>query len=130
MVKLLEREQHEEQIRPPEAPRVLRDDTKFASRKIAAFQYLTVAIFVFLLASFWDLQVRNPDVYSEAAMHNAVKSLPILAPRGKVLDRDGRVVVDNHSSSKLILNRQMLKMEHLKPIAEGLNMEYDDLVAR
>ena len=82
----------------PKPPRPLRDDTKFASGKIAVFQYLTVAIFVFLIASFWDLQVRNPDVYSEAALRNSVKSLPILAPRGKILDRDGRVIVDNHAS--------------------------------
>ena len=111
-------------------PLSLHDDTKFAAGKIALFQYLAVAIFVFLIASFWDLQVRNPEYYSEAALRNSVKSLPILAPRGKILDRDGRVIVDNHSSYSLILNRQLLKPEHLKPIAEGLNMEYDDLLAR
>jgi penicillin-binding protein 2 len=128
---LLESEPNEEQLQQKlDPPRLLRDDTKFAAVKLTAFQYLTVAIFVFLIASFWDLQVRNPEVYSEAALRNSVKSLPILAPRGKILDRDGRVIVDNHSSSTLILNRQLLKMEHLKLIAEGLNMEYDDLLAR
>jgi penicillin-binding protein 2 len=130
-VKLLDTERNEEQTRHTiETPRLLRDDTKFASGKIAAFQYLTVAIFVFLVASFWDLQVRNPEYYSEAALRNSVKSLPILAPRGKILDRDGRVIVDNHSSYTLILNRQLLKPEHLKPIAEGLGMDYDDLQSR
>lgn len=131
MVKLLETEQHEEQIRQhAEPPRSLPDDTKFASAKIAVFQYTTVAIFVFLIGSFWDLQVRNPEVYSEAALRNSVKSLPILAPRGKILDRDGRIIVDNHSSYTLILNRQVLKAEHLRPIAEGLSMEYEDLLTR
>jgi penicillin-binding protein 2 len=130
-VKLLDTERNEEQTRHTvETPRLLRDDTKFASGKIAAFQYLTVAIFVFLVASFWDLQVRNPEYYSEAALRNSVKSLPILAPRGKILDRDGRVIVDNHSSYTLILNRQLLKTEHLKPIAEGLGMDYDELLSR
>ncbi len=128
-MKLLESERHEDQIRQhPEAPRSLQDDTKFASGKIAVFQYLTVAIFVFLIASFWDLQVRNPEVYSEAALRNSVKSLPILAPRGKILDRDGRIIVDNHSSFSVILNRQMLNMEHLRLIAEGLNMDYEELL--
>ncbi len=54
----------------------------------------------------------------------------MLAPRGKILDRDGRVIVDNHSSFSLFLSRENLKMEHLQPIAEGLNLDYDDLVAR
>ena len=130
-MKLVETEPQQVEIRHHAEPkRSLRDDTKFASGKVAVFQYLTVAIFVFLIASFWDLQVRNPDLYSEAALRNSVKSLPILAPRGKILDRDGRVIVDNHSSYKLILNRQMLKPEHLKPIADGLNLDYDELRAR
>ena len=54
----------------------------------------------------------------------------MLAPRGKILDRDGRVIVDNHSSFSLYLSRENLKMEHLQPIAEGLSLDYDSLVAR
>lgn len=109
---------------------LLRDDTKFASGKIAVFQYLMIGIFVFLITGFWDLQIRNPEMYQERALQNSIKSIPVLAPRGKILDRDGRVIVDNHSSFTLYLSRENLKMEHLKPIAEGLNLDYDSLVAR
>ncbi len=108
----------------------MRDDTKFASGKIAFFQYFMVGVFLFLITGFWDLQVRNPEVYQERAMQNSIKAIPVLAPRGKILDRDGRVIVDNHSSFSLFLSRENLKMEHLKPIAEGLNIDYDSLVAR
>jgi penicillin-binding protein 2 len=38
--------------------------------------------------------------------------------------------VDNHSSFSLILSRENLKEEHLRPISEGLSIEYDDLVTR
>lgn len=109
---------------------LLRDDTKFASAKIAVFQYVMIGIFVFLITGFWDLQIRNPELYQERAMQNSIKSIPVLAPRGKILDRDGRVIVDNHSSFSLYLSRDNLKMEHLKPIAEGLNLDYDALAAR
>jgi penicillin-binding protein 2 len=109
---------------------LLRDDTKFASGKIAFFQYATVGVFLFLITGFWELQVRNPEMYQERAMQNSIKAIPVLAPRGKILDRDGRVIVDNHSSFSLFLTRENLKMEHLKPIAEGLNIDYDSLVAR
>ncbi len=108
----------------------LRDDTKFATGKIAFFQYLSVAIFLFLFAGFWDLQVRNPEVYSEQAERNRIKSLPLLAPRGKILDRDGRVIVDNHSSYSLILSRENLKPEHIQPISVGLGLDYEGLEAR
>ncbi len=108
----------------------LRDDTKFATAKIAFFQYLAVAVFLFLISGFWDLQVRNPDFYNEQADRNRVKSVPILAPRGKILDRDGRVIVDNHSSYTLILSRENLKPEHIRPIADGLGLDYRRLEAR
>ena len=113
---------------PPEteAP-LLRDDPKFASAKMAIFQYSSVGIFFILISGFWQLQVQQQEVYSEQAERNSVKSLPILAPRGKILDRDGRVIVDNHSSWTLILSRETLKQEHLPEIAEGLHLDLSDL---
>ena len=112
-----------------EAP-LLRDDPKFASAKMAVFQYSSVAIFFILISGFWQLQVQQQEVYSEQAERNSVKSLPILAPRGKILDRDGRVIVDNHSSWTLILSRETLKQEHLPEIAEGLHLDLSDLNAK
>lgn len=113
----------------PSVP-VIRDDPKVAAGRIAFFQYVAVAVFLFLCAGFWDLQVSNPEHYSEQADRNRIKALPILAPRGKILDRDGRVVVDNHSSFSLILSRENLRYEHLQPIADGLHLDYSELAAR
>ena len=109
---------------------LLRDDPKFASGKIAFFQYLTVGVFVFLLFGFWDLQVSNPELYHQRAEQNRIKSTPVQAGRGKILDRDGRVIVDNHSSYSAILSQENLKNENLKPIADGLNLDYESLVNR
>jgi penicillin-binding protein 2 len=107
-----------------------REDVKFAAGKIAVFQYAGVLIFLFLITGFWNLQVQNPQMYNEQAERNSIKALPIPAPRGKILDRDGRVIVDNHPSYSLILTRENLKTEHLRTIADGLNLDYDDLAAR
>ena len=108
----------------------LRDDTRFAAGKIAIFQYAAVGIFLFLISGFWKLQVQNPQFYDERAQQNSIKSVPLLAPRGRILDRDGRVIVDNHNSFTLILARESVKEEHLKPIAQGLDLDYNDLAAR
>jgi penicillin-binding protein 2 len=107
----------------------VRDDVRLAAVKIAVFQYSTVAIFLFLISGFWRLQVQNPQFYDERAQANSIKSVPILAPRGRILDRDGRIIVDNHSSFTLILAREFLKDEHLRPIAQGLDLDYSDLLA-
>jgi len=97
---------------------------------MAAFQYLAVAIFLFLVSGFWELQIKSPEIYNERAERNRIKALPIVAPRGKILDRDGRVIVDNHSSWSLILSRENLREDHLHEIADGLHLDYDDLVKK
>ena len=107
-----------------------RDDPSFAAAKMAAFQYTAVAIFLFLVTGFWELQIKSPEIYNERAERNRIKSLPIVAPRGRILDRDGRVIVDNHSTWSLILSRENLKEEHLHEIADGLHLDYDDLVRK
>ena len=111
-------------------PRPPRDDAIFASRKITIFRYALGGIFVFLLSAFWELQVSNPEFYTQRAESNHIKAIPILAPRGKILDRDGRIIVDNQSSFSLILSRESLKPEHLEVISEGLNLDRDELVER
>jgi penicillin-binding protein 2 len=107
-----------------------RDDVKFATGRIALFQYLVLGVFLYLVSGFWDLQVRNPGFYSEQAERNRIKSLPIPAPRGKILDRDGRVIVDNHSSFSLMLLRENLSVETVKPVAEGLGLDFDETATR
>src|ERR1035438_9258722 len=97
---------------------------------MAAFQSFSVVVFLFLIAGFWQLQVQQPEVYSEAAERNRVKQFPIQAPRGKILDRDARVIVDNHSSWGVMLTRESFKEEHLPAIADGLHMDLDELQAR
>ena len=104
-----------------------RDDPRDFAGKIAIFQYLTVLVFVFLVSGFWQLQVQDPERYVEAAERNRIKSTPLLAARGKILDRDGRVIVDNHTSYSLLLNRDQIKWEHLPAIGAALQLDYDDL---
>lgn len=118
-----------ELLAPPETPQ-LRDDPKLASGKIAAFQYIAVGIFLFLISGFWELQVKKRESYMEMAERNRIKATPIVAPRGKILDRDGRVIVDNHLTWSLLLARENLKAEHLPGIAAGLNLDLDDLRAK
>ena len=116
----------------PTLPRRLlaRDETGFAAAKMAGFQYGALAVFIFLIAGFWQLQIQSPEVYSERAEKNRVRELPVIAPRGKILDRDGRVIVDNQPSWSVVISRENLNREHLHEIADGLLLEYDDLVAK
>lgn len=107
--------------------RLYRDDTRFALGRIAVFQYLTVGVFLFLTGGYWVLQIRDQKFNAEMAERNRIKTVPLLAPRGKILDRDGRIIVDNHSSFECRISRETLKPEHIPAIAAGLNMTPEEV---
>lgn len=109
--------------------RIFRDDARFALGRITAFQYGIVAVFLFLIAGFWYLQVYNHETNSELAERNRIKTVPVPAPRGKILDRDGGIIVDNHSSYTVVLSQETLKLEHLAPIAMALGLDLPELQA-
>lgn len=107
-----------------------RDDVKFAAGRIVVFQYFTLVVFFYLISGFWDIQVRNPEFYSERAERNRIRAFPISAPRGRILDRDGRVIVDNRSSFSLMLSRENLKAEQVAELVQGLDVDPGDVSAR
>jgi penicillin-binding protein 2 len=104
-------------------------DTKFAQFKIAFVQYLTVAIFFLLSSGFWRLQISQPDYYRELADQNKTKSLPVLAARGRITDREGRTIVEHYRSFTILLVREQFKdLEAALPeIADGLDLDVNEL---
>ncbi len=104
-------------------------DTKLAQFKIAVVQYATVAIFFLLASGFWRLQISQPDYYRELSDQNKIKSLPVLAPRGRITDREGRTIVEHYPSFTILLIREQFKdLETAIPkIADGLDLDASDL---
>jgi penicillin-binding protein 2 len=88
-----------------------------------------VGIITLLLLGFWKLQVIDSDKYGVMAERNRVRSIPIIAPRGRMLDRDGRVLVDNYPSFSVLLLRddEAAVSKNLPAIADGLGLSLDDL---
>ena len=76
------------------------------------------------------LQIRDGESNSQLAEHNRVKTVPVLAPRGKLLDRDGRVIVDNQAAFTLLLTRENLNPDHIDGIAAGLHLDPAEVRAR
>ncbi|MGB7848481.1 MAG: penicillin-binding protein 2 [Candidatus Acidiferrum sp.] len=97
--------------------------------RLAAASYVIVGMVGLLLLGFWKLQVIDSDKYLQLAERNRVRSIPIIAPRGRMLDRDGRVLVDNYPSfSVLLLRDDPADVEkNLPAIADGLGLSLDDL---
>jgi penicillin-binding protein 2 len=56
---------------------------------------VALAVFAVLLLRLWALQVLSGDRYLVAAQANQVRTLRVEAPRGTILDRNGRAIVTN-----------------------------------
>ncbi len=100
-------------------------DEKLSPIRLTAVQYVILAIFLFLAYGLWKLQVSKSDYYSAKAEENRVREVPILAPRGKILDRNGRTVVDNYPSFTALLLRDSSRDLNADAdlIAAGLHLD-------
>jgi penicillin-binding protein 2 len=106
-----------------------RNDNRLPQERLAAVSYVIVGMVGLLLLGFWKLQVIDSDKYGQMAERNRVRSIPVIAPRGRMLDRDGRVLVDNYPSFSVLLLRddQAALDKNLPAIADGLVLSLDDI---
>ena len=101
------------------------------SVKLAVVQYCILALMLALAAGLWRLQVLHAEDYRLQAEQNRIRKEPVLAPRGKLFDREGRIIVDNYPSISCFLVREQSKNvdADLPMIASGLHLDVDQLRA-
>ena len=73
--------------------------------RLGVLGIVVIALFVPLFARLWYLQVLSSESFTEAAEANRVRVVQVEAPRGRILDRDGTVLVDNRVSIVVTVDR-------------------------
>lgn len=76
-----------------------------ASLRLNVIGMVVISLFVALVARLWYLQVMASSEYKLAATQNQVRTVYEPAPRGRILDRDGVVLVDNRISYVVEVDR-------------------------
>jgi penicillin-binding protein 2 len=106
-------------------------EEKLSATKLHVAQYVVALVLVVLGVWLWHLQILGADGYRVLAEQNRVRKVPVLAPRGRIFDREGRIIVDNYPSvSCFLLREQQKNLEGDLPlIAEGLHMPLEQLQA-
>src|ERR1700754_3527866 len=102
-------------------------DEKIPALKLTVVQYVIVAVLAVLITGLWRLQSLGATNYRELAEANRVRKVPILAPRGRLFDREGRLLVDNYPSVSCFLLREQLRDADLPMIADGLHIPMEQL---
>ena len=97
--------------------------------KLHSVQYLVALILAVLLVGLWRLQVLNAENFRSLAEANRIRKVPILAPRGKLFDREGRLLVDNYPSVTCYLLREQVKDldADLPMISQGLHIPVEQI---
>ena len=67
---------------------------------------VVVSLFAALLTRLWYLQVLDAPTFVEAAKRNEVRILCEPAPRGRIRDRNGLVIVDNELTTAVTVSKK------------------------
>ena len=104
---------------------------KISGVKLTAVQYGILLMMLALVAGLWRLQVLGADNFRVLAEQNRVRKVPLLAPRGKLFDRENRLIVDNYPSVSCFLIREQGHNidADLPLIAQGLHLDLSQLQA-
>jgi penicillin-binding protein 2 len=102
---------------------------KVSAGKLHAAQYIVAFILIILITGLWRLQVLGADNFRALAEANRIRKVPILAPRGRLFDREGRLLVDNYPSVSCYLLREQVKDldADLPLIAQGLHIPVEQI---
>jgi penicillin-binding protein 2 len=85
---------------------------QFAMR-VAILSGIALVMFSIIFFRLWYLQVLSSDHYLKLAQNNQVRDVTVQAPRGEILDRNGKVLVDNRTALALqILPTELPQKRH------------------
>lgn len=103
--------------------------------RLAVLGILVIAAFVALFSRLWFLQVLASEQYDEYAKENRVRFVYSEPSRGRILDREGRILVRNRGSNSVTIDKQIVDTPReqrmvLKRLSKLLDAPLSDLRER
>jgi penicillin-binding protein 2 len=85
--------------------------------RVAVIGGMALVIFGIIFFRLWYLQVLSGDKYLAEANNNRVREIKVEAPRGKIVDRNGQILVDNRQGKAVkIVPDKLPKDAHQKAL--------------
>ena len=107
------------------------DTSQNLRARLRFVQVLVVIMLGALSIRLYVLQVVRGERYAEIAVNQRRRRLPIPAPRGRILDRQQRLIVDSRPIYNVLMSREDAKQKNLfslvEPLSEGLALDPDIL---
>jgi penicillin-binding protein 2 len=111
------------------------EDKRRLATRVTIIQGVVLGAFVLLAGGFWFFQIAQHARFKEMAENNHQRTLPLRAPRGVILDRSGRVLVENRGATNISILREHSKnldrtIDLLAKVTDVPADEIRDIVAR
>lgn len=102
------------------------------SRRLFYLSIGAAALFVIILSRLWFLQFIEVDRLKEMSENNRLRFIPVAAARGALLDRNGKVIVNNTPSFSLAVIPNEVKDRDflLDNVARILRLDRAELLAK
>jgi penicillin-binding protein 2 len=79
------------------------EDLRVVQSRLGVVQTVVATLVAILTIHFWNLQVVRGRYFRAQAESNRTRPVPLAAPRGALLDRKGRILVENRPSFNVVL---------------------------
>ncbi|MDQ2678793.1 MAG: penicillin-binding protein 2 [Actinomycetota bacterium] len=84
-------------------------DTDSNQVRLSAIGIVAISLFLALFMRLWFLQGIDRQEFEATSVSNRLRYIHDEAPRGRILDRNGKVLVDNRTSIVVSLDREPLR---------------------
>jgi len=108
-----------------------REEHEILRWRISFIGYVIVAALLVLAFGFWNMQIVQVSYYQQRADQNRVREIPLIAPRGRIYDREHRVLADNRPSYNIILIRENSPHtveQTAAMLSSGISMSKDEVL--
>ena len=103
------------------------DQTQNLSIRISTIKISSFILLTILGFRLYDMQIRRGDEFKEKANNQQIRKIVIPAPRGSILDRNGKILVDSRPSYNIVVANEILKSIdteiRLDAYASGLGLD-------
>jgi penicillin-binding protein 2 len=108
--------------------------TPQAALRVAVLGGLVLLVFGALFLRLWALEILSGHQYLRVARNNQLRTIRLEAPRGPILDRNGRVLVENHAGTAVALwpadlpHKWYLRLRELRELSQVVDVPVNEML--
>ena len=109
------------------------DGLELLRSRVSFISYAVAFVLGVLVLGFWQLQVIQKSHYADLADKNRIKEIRLVAARGKIYDRNHKILADNRPSYNIVYVRENSLHsveETVAALTAGLGMSAEELTQK